>query len=223
MNVVPVRRFRFGIEAQAGEQMCREFAQPRTVRVFERSAEPCDLLVEIRDDPQQETAPAVEWSPGRAVIEGPASLHGKLTATAVEFAFLESELRRLENDLLPIEASAPADVALAYHVRGADSAHWPRILKTMQSIAQMRLTLARFPEPEAGKAMKRLLADSRFEERLESFDSRLEACEDLYEGAVDRIADFRWYRHGEILEIAILAVLALEFLATLLGALRQVH
>ena len=42
--------------------------------------------------------------------------------------------------------------------------------------------------------------------------NRLEACEDLYEGAVDRITDHRWYRKGMLVEIAIVILLFLEVL-----------
>jgi hypothetical protein len=62
-----------------------------------------------------------------------------------------------------------------------------------------------------------LLAGSDVPSRLEAFDDRLDACQNLYEGAVDRIADFRWYRHGEILEITIVVLLILELTATAWG------
>ena len=43
-----------------------------------------------------------------------------------------------------------------------------------------------------------------------SSDLRLEACEDLYEGAHDRVADFCWYRSGHWLEVGIIAFLIVE-------------
>ena len=39
---------------------------------------------------------------------------------------------------------------------------------------------------------------------------RLEALEDLYEGANDRVADYRWYRSGAWLEIGIIILLIIE-------------
>ena len=47
-------------------------------------------------------------------------------------------------------------------------------------------------------------------DRLEAFNDRLEACEELYEGAVDRITDYRWYEKGLLLEVAIVVLLSIE-------------
>jgi hypothetical protein len=45
---------------------------------------------------------------------------------------------------------------------------------------------------------------------MEAASNRLEAFEDLYEGATDRIADYRWYRSGEWLEVGIIFLLLVE-------------
>jgi hypothetical protein len=84
----------------------------------------------------------------------------------------------------------------------------------------MRLTYARLERhlargsrslPAQGRRLvSRLLARSDAAERLSAFGDRLEACEDLYEGAVDRITDYRWYVKGFLLEAAIVVLLALE-------------
>ena len=58
--------------------------------------------------------------------------------------------------------------------------------------------------------MSRLRARADVADRLESFNDRLEACEELYEGAVDRITDYRWYEKGLLLEVAIVILLAIE-------------
>jgi len=46
--------------------------------------------------------------------------------------------------------------------------------------------------------------------RLDGFCERLESCEDLYEGASDRLADFRWYMGGHLLEVSIVVLLLIE-------------
>jgi hypothetical protein len=148
-------------------------------------------------------------------------------AALVDFAFFEGELRRLEQDLLPYEASASDDIAFAYQIRQADRIQWRRLGQTQQSISGLRLVFARLEPslrsvsrvlpPDARQAMTCLLAGSDVPSRLEAFKGRLEACQDLYEGAVDRIADFRWYRHGELLEITIVVLLILELTATAWG------
>jgi hypothetical protein len=163
----------------------------------------------------------LRWRPGRAVVEcaGGAGFESVLAAIA-SFAFYEGELRRLEQALLPYEAAAPADAALAYRIRQSGRAEWERFGETMEALARLRLTFARL-EPllaspprtldlDGRRAAAGLAARSGIGARLESFSNRLEACEDLYEGAVDRITDFRWYRKGEILETTIVVLLALE-------------
>lgn len=47
-------------------------------------------------------------------------------------------------------------------------------------------------------------------ERLEAAGDRLEALEDLYEGAVDRINDHRYWRDGHRLEVGIIVILLIE-------------
>lgn len=163
----------------------------------------------------------IRWRPGRAVLEYTvAASNESLLEALAGFAFFEGELRRLEQDLLPYEASAPADVALAYQIRQGSRDQWDRLGRTMQALALLRLNFARlapvlatpprFLDPEGRRAAVRLAARSGVTARLEALSARLEACEDLYEGAVDRISDFRWYRNGEILEITIVVLLVLE-------------
>src|SRR5206468_3620296 len=93
---------------------------------------------------------------------------------------------------------------------------------TIEALYQMRLTFARL-EPRLAhpprslsrpsrRLVARLLHYADLEARLESFSDRLEACEDLYEGATDRIADYRWYRGGHMLEWGILIFLMIEVL-----------
>jgi hypothetical protein len=48
------------------------------------------------------------------------------------------------------------------------------------------------------------------DDRLEGFSNRLEACEDLYEGANDRIADYHWYLEGGWMELTIILLLLIE-------------
>jgi hypothetical protein len=172
-------------------------------------------------------AGTIRWRPGRAVVEGTVDGCKNLVAALIDFAFFEGELRRLEQGLLPYEASAANDVAFAYQIRQADKIQWRRLGQTQQSISGLRLTFARLEpslrsvsrslSPDAQEALTRLIAGSYVTSRLEAFDGRLEACQDLYEGAVDRIADFRWYRHGELLEIAIVVLLILELTVSACG------
>ncbi|MFO0967267.1 MAG: hypothetical protein U0793_17030 [Gemmataceae bacterium] len=168
----------------------------------------------------------VRWRAGRAFVEAHADLHDAIVATLVEFAFYEAELRTLENSLEAVEAEAPADASRAHTIRSRDRAHWRRFQERIEHCTRLRLTFARL-EPKLAKGsrhlspfgrrlMARLLTRTDMEERLTAFSDRLEACEDLYEGANDRVADYRWYIGGHRLELAIVIFLLIE--VVLLGA-----
>jgi hypothetical protein len=162
----------------------------------------------------------VSWRPGRAVVEGRCENREALLAALAEFAFCEGELRTLEHGLEPTEASAQADVALAYGIRYRARGQWQRITETIQALYRMRLAYARLA-PRLGRPARGLPARARqlvarlgkradVADRLEAFSERLEACEDLYEGASDRVADFKGYFIGHIFELIIIILLLLE-------------
>jgi hypothetical protein len=162
----------------------------------------------------------IRWRPSRAVLECSPANGEILLAALLGFASFEGELRRLEQQLLPFVDSAPADASLAYRIHQNGHADWDRLGKTMENLALLRLafvqlepalaTFSRTLGAESRHACARLSSRSGIPARLESLTARLEACEDLYEGAVDRITDFRWYRKGEILETIIVVLLVLE-------------
>jgi len=168
----------------------------------------------------------VQWRPGRAILQSAPGSSESFLSALIDFAFFESELRRLERYLLPYEASAPADVALAYRIRKTSRSEWDRLGQTMEGLSLMRLAFAviqphlvaasRSLDSETRRFAARLIVRSGMPERLESFSSRLETCEDLYEGAVDRITDFRGYHKGFALETIIIVLLVLELIAMIL-------
>ncbi|MGA6973473.1 MAG: hypothetical protein WBY93_17740 [Candidatus Binatus sp.] len=163
----------------------------------------------------------IQWRPGFAMVQGPAldGLEGAVDALT-NFSFYEGELRSLERVLDTMESDAHTDVARAYRIRFRDRLHWRRIRKTVENLAQMRLAYARL-ESEFAKApralggdarqvMMRLIDEAEVDTRLEAASNRLEAFEDLYEGANDRIADYRWYLSSEWLEVGIIFLLLVE-------------
>ncbi len=162
----------------------------------------------------------VQWRPGRGMIQAPADAFDDILAAVVDFAFYEGQLRQLETTLTSYEAMAPADAARAHRIRFRDRKHWQRIGETIEILYQMRLTYARLESQfvaapaalprDSREFLTRLVEDAGISDRLETFSNRLEACEDLYEGANDRIADYRWYVGGHWLEIAIIAILLVE-------------
>jgi hypothetical protein len=162
----------------------------------------------------------VRWRAGRAVVQASASGCNALLPAVIEFAFYEGEIRKLEQAILPFESTADADASHAYEMTPRHRQHWDRIYRTMERLYRLRLQFARL-EPhlhlpssalssEARRLFARLARKARTADRLEAISDRLETCEDLYEGACDRITDYKAYRKGNWLEIAIVILLALE-------------
>ena len=174
----------------------------------------------------------IQWRPGRLLVQGsPDAFEGILEA-ATDFAFYESDLRALEGTLDSHEAQALEDVARSQRIRFHDRKHWPRFAELTEYFCRMRLTYASL-EPhlviasgtlprDARQVMARLLDEAEISDRLEAASNRLEACEDLYEGANDRVADYRWYIGGHWLEITIVLLLLVE-VAALLAPLSLRH
>ena len=179
----------------------------------------------------KKAALTVSWRPGRAVVQGTAHDSAQncksLMPGLIEFGFYEAQLRKLEAAVLPFEATSDADVSHAYEMTTRHEKHWDRLYRTMEQLYRLRLQFARLearlvhPSPalpmESRRLIDRLVEKAGIEERLEAVSNRLETCEDLYEGAVDRITDFKAYRRGNLLEIIIVVLLAVETVLLLAG------
>lgn len=162
----------------------------------------------------------IRWSPSRAVIECSADLFEILLLALTDFALLESELRRLDAELRDVEGQAGADVTLSCRVQWQHRSQWDRLVQTTEQLLHLRLAFSRLESQmsirpplrdlAARNTTSSLLRKTQMPARLEAYGSRLEACEDLYQGALDRIAEFRGYHLGEWLEIIIILLLALE-------------
>jgi hypothetical protein len=165
----------------------------------------------------------VQWRPGRALVRVRAERREEVLAALTDFAFYESELRAMEAAIERYERGASADVAYGYQIRQRDRKAWARFKELTEYFAQLRLTYSRLEprlthasralQPRARRLMARLLVKAGVASRLEALNDRLEAMEELYQGANDRVADFRWYRNGHLLEIIIIVLLLFECLA----------
>ncbi len=162
----------------------------------------------------------LQWRPGRAVLQASAADCKMPVPAVIEFAFYEGELRKLEKAVEPFEAAAAADVSHAYEMTAEHRPHWDRLYRTMEKLYRLRLQFARL-EPhlhrpnsqltaEGRRVFTRLATKAQVADRLEAISDRLETVEDLYEGAVDRVTDYKAYRKGSFLEIAIVILLAVE-------------
>ncbi|HUA34713.1 MAG TPA: hypothetical protein VMA09_13990 [Candidatus Binataceae bacterium] len=162
----------------------------------------------------------IEWRPGRAIVQGPPAGFDAAAKALADFTFYEGELRALEREIESREPQAQLDASYALRIRHRDRKHWQRFAELIEHFYRMRLSYARL-EPQltipssdlprdAKQLMTRLCEEANVEDRLEAFSNRLEACEDLYEGATDRIAEYKWYFGGQWLEITIVGLLVLE-------------
>ena len=162
----------------------------------------------------------VKWRPGRVLVQGSPEGREDILAALVDFAFYEGELRQLEESLEAREAQAKTDVARAYRILYRDRRHWQTFTEMIEYFSKIRLAYARL-EPRLTKGsrslrssgrrlMSRLLARADVKDRLESLNDRLETVEGLYEGANDRVSDYRWYRNGHMLELLIVVFLVVE-------------
>jgi hypothetical protein len=168
----------------------------------------------------------IRWRPGRAVIRGPAKFHDRLLAAVLAVDGTDRQLREIDRAIAPIEAAAPADVEFAYSVSITGRSRWKRFDRTMKTLSGLRLSLAKCDPGGSGaetspitrRAAEKLAARCRLVDRAELISDRLEALEDLYEGAVDRIVDHRWYVIGITVEIVIVLLLAAETLLLIFRA-----
>ena len=166
---------------------------------------------------EQET---IAWQPEHTLLQGRSDRLPDMLSGAVAFTFYEGELRAMERALEPLEAQAQSDVTLAHQIRRRDRRHWRRLRATMETLSTMRLSFARLEPLLAGGArdltgdardwISRLAEEADIFDRLEAASDRLETLEDLYEGANQRISEYRWYREGHFLEIGIIFILILE-------------
>lgn len=165
---------------------------------------------------------AVSWEAGAILLEGPFDVVRPLLSAILDIDRLHIELSELEEALPAMEARARSDVPFAFRIRGSDRGEWDRLGDTIESLATHRLTFARLQaaasvpsadlSPIARRVYRSMARQTSILERLEAASERLEALEDLYEGAVDRVNDHRYWRDGHVLEVIIIAILVLECL-----------
>jgi hypothetical protein len=204
-----------------GDELFVVFVQPKAVAEWEEiSAGPLPSDSESPNADVKWKEGRVRWQPGLAVVYLRGAIQEEVLAALVEFAFYEGELRRLEAEMDTREAAANDDVSRAHTIQRRDKAHWPRFTAAIEAFTRMRLAFARlsprFSEAARGpgsfsyRLASRLLHQAQTEARAEALDTRLEACEELYEGANDRVADHKGWHNGHVLEVIIVALLMLE-------------
>jgi hypothetical protein len=164
------------------------------------------------------------WRPGHALVISGGDFDAYLRGLA-SFALYESELRRLEQDLLAWWPMAQKDVPLTHRVDRRALHRWRHVARMTEAVAGARFRLVaieacleRGPESLQGLA-RRLFIELALRigatHRLERLDDQIDVVADLYELANDRLSEFSYFRREYVLEFLIIGVLALEVLLLL--------
>ena len=191
-----------------------DYTKAKAILVSSAQADGAGTVVVARN------AETIEWRPGLAVLQGLEESRQDMTKALMDFSFYDGELRALERAVEALEEQAEIDVALAHRVHHRNREHWARMVEQTEHCARMRLTSARL-EPQmyafsralpaaARRWVFRLFQKSGVEPRLEALNDRLEALEELYQNAHQRISEYRWYREGHLLEMGIILLLLVE-------------
>jgi hypothetical protein len=169
------------------------------------------------------------WRPGRAVLQCDPEQTESLLSALVEFAYYESELRRIESEIAAAWAELEQDKGLAFNVTRADLKRGEVVGGRMSRALERRIRMARIEphlyEPDAGSpaASQKLGAElrdkARIESRLETVDAQIEVFEDIYEMGGQRMGEFRASQEEHVLEWIIIILLAGELLLLLIQAL----
>jgi hypothetical protein len=186
--------------------------------VFTESMDQSNTAISIKQDNI-----AITWQRNQVHVLCPLESRLEVLTALTDFGFYEGELHRLESDVEAQEPQAEKDVGFAHRIHHRNKEHWQRFGETIERFTRDRLTYARlcpqlaFPSltlsPKSRQIVSKLLRESNMEDRLEMYSDRLEAMEELYEGANDRVADYRWYRGGHLLEWTIVIILIFEAIA----------
>jgi hypothetical protein len=164
----------------------------------------------------------VTWQSTQATVLADAT-HIESAVQAVNaFQARHQALLALAQPLLELEIQASSDVPLCYRIESRDRHQWPRLQSLIHQLARTRLDIARLHgelaseptglTPPAAKLLRKLGKAAGVKAQLNRLSDRYEALEDLYEGAIDRINDHRYWRNGHVLEVIIIVVLLAEVL-----------
>jgi hypothetical protein len=229
-----ITRISFVSEIPLGVKPLREYTHPRKMVavevqkdalisrgfeiVFTESMDQSNTAISIKQDNI-----AITWQRNQVHVLCPLESRLEVLTALADFGFYEGELHRLESDVEAQEPQAEKDVGFAHRIHHRNKEHWQRFGETIERFTRDRLTYARlcpqlaFPSltlsPKSRQIVSKLLRESNMEDRLEMYSDRLEAMEELYEGANDRVADYRWYRGGHLLEWTIVIILIFEAIA----------
>ena len=160
------------------------------------------------------------WRPGQALLIGPPERLQEVLPGLIEFAFYESELRKLEGEIESDWPTVEADADLTHSVTSAGLERRSHVDEMTLCTTRRRMRFARL-EPCLEKASialtgpaRRLATELAMQaeviDRLGWLDDRIEVCEDLYELANDRLSEFTYFHREFRLELWIIVLLVAE-------------
>jgi len=226
-------RISFVAEVPLGAKILREYSRPRKIYAIESVVGDAHAGFEVVfGGATQEFLPAISikqdniaitWQRNQVQVLCPVESQLDVLTALADFGFYEGELFCLESALEAQEPLAQKDIEFAHRILQSNRHHWQRFGETIERFTRDRLIYVRLCSqlglpsptlsPKSRQIVSKLLRESNIEDRLEIYSDGLEAMEDLYEGANDRVADYRWYRGGHILEWTIVIILILEGMA----------
>ncbi|MEI7702714.1 MAG: hypothetical protein WCK86_23160 [Planctomycetia bacterium] len=160
--------------------------------------------------------------PGRVAISGVEERIRAVTGAALEFFWLDSEVRRLERVTgerwEELEEDTPAAFELTESLlnrREQLQARFQQMITSKTAVARLAPMIecpATYPPTLSSQAGERLREKSRLGDRLQFLREQVEVFEKVYELCGQRVSDFVSSRKSHLLEWIIIVLLAFETL-----------
>lgn len=162
----------------------------------------------------------VHWTLPRVVVVAPPDRMESVLRAALEAAYLETELQRIELGLTEIWPAVEQDAPRAFQFRGKDLKLRAEIGARFQAVARFRSQLSRiiprllvppaYPPTLASQVLERFRERLGVGYRVDALNAQLEMFERIYEGCSQRSSEFALARKGLLLEWLIIVLLAVQ-------------
>ena len=168
---------------------------------------------------------SIQWSKNAASIAASTEKAEQFIPAVLDFDHLQREKSRFEDFLNRHESGALQDVKRTYAVERNGAVDRRRLIEVMEELARQRLRMARclplaeLAQPDltqpAQRLFRQLCEKVEITAWLNVASDRLEALEDLYEGAIDRNNDREAWKKSNAMEVAIIVLLFAETILVL--------
>lgn len=159
----------------------------------------------------------VFWVPGRAAIIASSGRAESVRNAVLEFARVETEIRRIELELADLWPQLEADSPLAFEFAERSVRGRKHLAKRFARVIALRAALARLtprimlptahPPTLSAQVGERLRDRARLVPRLEFLEGGLEVFERVYDACAQRSSDYMLARRGHALEWVIIVLL----------------